>query len=213
MFPRGISTAAPSFGFARPLITYSERARSVASNGIVVIRRGIRSSSEGLPVPPPLQSLVTSQETQAARGWLEKFKGITIPKDVVEVTFSRSSGPGGQNVNKVNTKATLRCPLDALWIPPWAKDGLRRSPHFVSSSHSLLITSTTTRSQSQNVDDCLLKLHNLIVSMAASSIQNEPTEQQKDRVRGLERADKARRRADKDKRSQVKRNRSGRDWD
>lgn len=96
MFPRGISTAALSFGFARPLITYSERARSVASNGIVVIHRGIRSSSEGLPVPPPLQSLVTSQDTQAARGWLEKFKGVTIPKDVVEVTFSRSSGPGGQ---------------------------------------------------------------------------------------------------------------------
>jgi peptidyl-tRNA hydrolase ICT1 len=32
-----------------------------------------------------------------------------------------------QNVNKVNTKATVRCQIDAKWIPPWARAELRKS--------------------------------------------------------------------------------------
>ena len=35
-----------------------------------------------------------------ARTWLARFNANTIPKNICEVTFSRSSGPGGQNVNK-----------------------------------------------------------------------------------------------------------------
>ena len=35
-----------------------------------------------------------------ARTWLERFNANAIPKNISEVTFSRSSGPGGQNVNK-----------------------------------------------------------------------------------------------------------------
>jgi ribosome-associated protein len=41
-------------------------------------------------------------DRQAARAWLENR---------AEISFSRSSGPGGQNVNKVNTKASLFAPL------------------------------------------------------------------------------------------------------
>jgi hypothetical protein len=35
-------------------------------------------------------------------------RGISIPIDRLTFNFSRSSGPGGQNVNKVNTKAEIR---------------------------------------------------------------------------------------------------------
>lgn len=43
------------------------------------------------------------------------------------VTYSRSSGPGGQNVNKVNTKATLKLDLDraAKWLPKHTLINLR----------------------------------------------------------------------------------------
>ena len=104
-----------------------------------------------LPTPPPLSNLATSKDAAAARDWLVRFRGCPIPRAAVDLAFSRSSGPGGQvcplscppvlfyfcrtiltgdgeqNVNKVNTKVTVRCALDASWIPSWARDGLRES--------------------------------------------------------------------------------------
>jgi len=48
---------------------------------------------------------------------------ISVPRERVRVSFSRSSGAGGQNVNKVNTKAELRFDLsEAGWLP----DDVRR---------------------------------------------------------------------------------------
>ena len=40
------------------------------------------------------------EELQAARKWLEELDAETIPVNIGELSFSRSSGPGGQNVNK-----------------------------------------------------------------------------------------------------------------
>lgn len=38
---------------------------------------------------------------------IEIYEGISISADQLEFKFSRSSGPGGQNVNKVNTRVTV----------------------------------------------------------------------------------------------------------
>lgn len=40
------------------------------------------------------------KEQRAARAWMTTFTPESIPKSICEVSFSRSSGPGGQNVNK-----------------------------------------------------------------------------------------------------------------
>lgn len=40
------------------------------------------------------------EELQEARKWLAQLHAETIPKSIGELSFSRSSGPGGQNVNK-----------------------------------------------------------------------------------------------------------------
>ena len=45
-------------------------------------------------------NLQSKQDFSEARDWMSKFHLDTIPKRICEVSFSRSSGPGGQNVNK-----------------------------------------------------------------------------------------------------------------
>lgn len=42
----------------------------------------------------------SEDEHREARVWLETYKVNSIPRNICEVTFSRASGPGGQNVNK-----------------------------------------------------------------------------------------------------------------
>ena len=42
----------------------------------------------------------SAEEQEAARAWLEQFNRTGIPRRICDVTFSRSSGPGGQKVNK-----------------------------------------------------------------------------------------------------------------
>ena len=62
-----------------------------------------------LPPPPSAVRFASSgrssgeashEELQAARTWLAQLHADTIPKSIGELSFSRSSGPGGQNVNK-----------------------------------------------------------------------------------------------------------------
>ena len=49
-----------------------------------------------LPIPPALFSLETRADTAGAREWLNAFTNMTVPRNMVELSFARSSGPGGQ---------------------------------------------------------------------------------------------------------------------
>ncbi|KAF5359105.1 hypothetical protein D9756_002962 [Leucocoprinus leucothites] len=165
-----------------------------------------------LPAPPDLKVLENPEDMSKARTWATKFKGVAIPRSHVELQFARSSGPGGQNVNKLNTKAVIKCQLNSTWIPAWARSELLKSPYYVSSSHCIQVSSMSTRSQAQNVEDGLAKLHATILSASLAPIKNEPSAEQKKKVEKFQAAEKERRKSDKKYRSDVKRNRSSKDW-
>ncbi|KAM6951483.1 large ribosomal subunit protein mL62 [Aplochiton taeniatus] len=91
------------------------------------------------------------------------------------ISYSRSSGPGGQNVNKVSTKAEVRFHVNtADWIPEDVRQkiiAMNRSR--VNKAGELLVTSELSRSQQRNLRDCIKKISNIIVE--ASKKPPEPT--------------------------------------
>jgi ribosome-associated protein len=85
---------------------------------------------------------------------------MDIPEQELRFTFSRSSGAGGQNVNKVNTKATLHWdPATNTSIPDAVKERLRRlHPHITNDNGEVVIISQEHRTQRGNIEACRDKL-------------------------------------------------------
>ncbi len=100
---------------------------------------------------------------------LEINTAIKIPLDEIEFTYARSSGPGGQNVNKVNSKAVLRW---SVATSPSVPDELRprlltRLGKRVTATGDLVIHSQRHRDQGRNAEDCLEKLRELLIAALA----------------------------------------------
>lgn len=95
-------------------------------------------------------------------------KSIQIPLNEFEFTFARSSGPGGQNVNKVNSKALLRWnPSNSAGMLDDVKGRFfARYENQLTLEGELLITSDRFRDQVKNKEDCLNKLREMILLIA-----------------------------------------------
>lgn len=90
------------------------------------------------------------------------------PLGEVRFSFARSSGPGGQNVNKVESKAVLRWNVAQS---PSLSAALRarfleRFARRITSEGELLIASQRYRARERNVADCIAKLRAMLDEVA-----------------------------------------------
>jgi ribosome-associated protein len=78
--------------------------------------------------------------------------GAVLPEGELQVETSRSSGPGGQHVNKTETRVTLRWSLADSSLPEATKERLRsKLASRLTKSEELLVSADDTRVQSRNL--------------------------------------------------------------
>jgi ribosome-associated protein len=128
---------------------------------------------------------------------------LQVPDAELEWSYVRSGGPGGQNVNKVASKAVLRWNVAATAaLPPDVKARLLAQQRGrVTTEGDLLVTSQRFRDQERNREDCLEKLRAMVTAATVAPKvrkKKKPT-----------RASKERRLAAKKHRSAVKKQRRG----
>ena len=128
---------------------------------------------------------------------------IVIPDEELGFSFARSSGPGGQNVNKVNSKATLRWnPTASAALPDDVRSRfLKLYASRLTNDGEILITSQESRDQPKNIAICLEKLRAMIAGVLAAPKKRRPTKPTK--------GSKQRRLTAKKQRSEVKAGRRG----
>jgi ribosome-associated protein len=93
---------------------------------------------------------------------------IRIPDRELRFSFVRSSGPGGQNVNKVNSKAVLRWSVATSGglHEPVRQRFISRYGTRINDAGELILTSERYRDQPRNEEDCRKKLQEMLAAVA-----------------------------------------------
>ncbi|KAG0241079.1 hypothetical protein BGX31_001447 [Mortierella sp. GBA43] len=151
---------------------------------------------------------MTIRDREKIEKWAEKFTKDSIPKGLLTLNFVRSSGPGGQNVNKgkfygyeqsvvslsarytsVNTKVDMRFVVDeAMWLPEYVRDRLKsEESNRINKSGEYVLASDSKRTQMANLDDCMEKLHDILLKMAKlPSLPDAESLAKLDRMSGIQ---------------------------
>jgi len=139
---------------------------------------------------------------------IEIAPNLVLPEDALHFQYSRSSGPGGQNVNKVNTRAELWIAIGSLAIlPPYALTRLRSiAGKRITREDELHLVAQIERTQEGNRTALLDKLRELIGEALAAPKPRRSTKPSK--------GSRRRRVEAKKRRSEIKSHRRGAgDWE
>ncbi len=112
-----------------------------------------------------------------SEGVLELGPGVTIAAADVAFSFSRSSGPGGQAVNKLCTRAELRVAVEAIaGLSELVRRRLRDlAGRRLNKADEILIVAETERSQLDNRRECVKRLRALVAQAMAVPKKRRPT--------------------------------------
>ena len=127
---------------------------------------------------------------------LDLGSGAIVPAHLLRAATSRSGGPGGQNVNKVETRVTIEIDVDALPLSDEAKQRIRsRLAGRINRDDVLRVTSQSERSQLGNRDRALDRLEELLRDALKERTPRKATRVTK--AQKQKRLDSKRRHADK----------------
>ena len=131
---------------------------------------------------------------------------IWVPESGVRIQFARSGGPGGQHVNKVNTKAELWVTVGSIiGLPPDALGRLRRlAGRRLTAAGEIHLIAEASRSQESNRADAIERFVDLVKVALVAPKPRRKTKPSK--------AAKQRRIDSKKRRGQTKANRRGGEW-
>jgi ribosome-associated protein len=158
--------------------------------------------------PDPTDDRAPAAAPQPAGARVELAPGVFVPESALRFQYVRSSGPGGQNVNKVNTKAELWVQAEAIiGLTDAARARLQQmAGRRWTAAGEIHIAADTERRQELNREEVLARLRELLLRA-----MHEPKKRKRTKPT---RASKRRRVEGKRHRGQIKSQRrgGGGDW-